>query len=78
MRKALRRNWAPKLVALVLATAIWMLIRSNLESEGLWVEQNPPRADKPSQTELEEELRKLRQKTAELETVLSEVKKEEE
>lgn len=62
----------------MLATAIWMLIRSNLESEGLWVEQNPPRADKPSQTELEEELRKLRLKTAELETVLSEVKKEEE
>ena len=55
-----------------------MLIRSNLESEGRWVEQKPPRADKPSQTELEEELRKLRQKTAELETVLSEVKKEEE
>ena len=55
-----------------------MLIRSNLESEGLWVEQNPPRADKPSQAELEEELRKLRQKTVELEAVLSEVKKEEE
>ncbi|MGB6223570.1 hypothetical protein [Haloferula sp.] len=55
-----------------------MLIRSNLESEGLWVEQNPPRADKPTQVELEEDLRKLRQKVKELEAVLDEVKKEEE
>ena len=55
-----------------------MLIRSTLESQGLWVEQNPPRADKPTQTELEEELRKLRKKAVELEAVLSEVKKDEE
>lgn len=76
MRKALRKNWAPKVVALVLATAIWMLIRAHLESKGLWVEQNPPRADKPTQEVLEEDLRKLRQKTVELETVLSELEKE--
>ncbi len=55
-----------------------MLIRSNLESEGLWVEQNPPRADKPTQAELEEDLRKLRAKTMALESVLSELKKENE
>ena len=55
-----------------------MLIKQNLESEGLWVEQNPPRAGKPTQVELEEELRKVRQKATELEAVLSEVKKEEE
>ena len=55
-----------------------MLIRSNLESEGLWVEQNPPRAGQPTQEDLEEELRNLRQKTSVLEEALSEVKKQEE
>lgn len=54
-----------------------MLIRSNLESEGLWVEQNPPRAGKPTQAELEEELTKLRQQAVELEAVLSEIREEE-
>lgn len=62
----------------MLATAIWMLIRSNLESEGLWVEQNPPRAGQPTQAELEEDLRKLREQTVALETVLKELEKEEE
>jgi len=78
MRKAFRRNWAPKVVALILATAIWMLIRSNLESEGLWVEQNPPRAGEPSIEEVEQELRELRKKTGELEIYLGEKKKDKE
>lgn len=54
-----------------------MLIRAHLESKGLWVEQNPPRADELTQGDLEEDLRKLRQQTSELETVLGELKKEE-
>lgn len=55
-----------------------MLIRSNLESEGLWVEQNPPRAGEPSIEEVEQELRELRKKTGELEIYLGEKKKDKE
>ena len=31
-------------MSLILATAIWLLIRGHLISEGVWEEEQPPRA----------------------------------
>jgi hypothetical protein len=75
MRKAFRRNWTPKIIALILATAIWMLIKSNLEGEGLWEDPRPPKAGQASKEDVEEQLRVIKQKEAELEAVLEEIRK---
>lgn len=77
MRKAFRRNWTPKIIALILATTIWILIKANLESEGLWVDPRPPKAGQATREDVEEELRVSKQKVAELEAVLGEIRKEE-
>jgi hypothetical protein len=34
MKKALRKNWIPKIVSLLLAIAIWFLIRDYLVKQG--------------------------------------------
>ena len=34
MRHALKKNWTPKIVSLILAIAIWFLIRGLQEAEG--------------------------------------------
>ncbi len=36
MRKAFKRHWGPKIISLILATAIWMVIRGQLIDEGTW------------------------------------------
>jgi hypothetical protein len=36
-------NWLAKILSLLLATAIWFLIKENLESNGGFIEK-PPRA----------------------------------
>lgn len=33
------------MVALILATVVWMLIKLHLQGEGVWEEENPPRAE---------------------------------
>ena len=52
-----------------------MLIKSNLESEGLWEDPRPPRAGQASREDVEEELRVIKQKEAELQAVLNEIQK---
>lgn len=46
MRKAFRKNLIPKMVSLLLATAIWFLIREHLREQGEWMNPggNPPKA----------------------------------
>ncbi|MEM9237550.1 MAG: hypothetical protein AAGB14_12285 [Verrucomicrobiota bacterium] len=53
-----------------------MLIKANLESEGLWEDRRPPKAPEASSEDVEEELNAAKQKVAELEAVLSEIQKE--
>lgn len=65
------------MVALVMATAIWLLIRGHLISEGIWVERNPKRAEEVNSEEVEAKLRKLRQDERELESLLEALKEQE-
>ena len=47
MRKAFRKNLIPKIVSLLLATAIWFLIREHLREQGELFgpgDKPPPRA----------------------------------
>ncbi len=65
MRKAFRRNWIPKILALMMATAVWVLIKQHLQSEGLWEEEHPDRArilsDEEERAAEEERLRAIKE-----------------
>ncbi len=55
MRKAFRKNWIPKIVSLVLATAIWLLIKQYLVDQEKWDNgrpDTPPKARELSPEEL--------------------------
>ncbi len=66
------------MVALVMATAIWLLIRGHLISEGIWVERNPKRAEVVTSEEIEAKLLKLNKEQATLEELLKDLKEQEE
>jgi hypothetical protein len=62
MRKAFRKNWIPKIVSLVLATAIWLLIRKHLEDQGEWIKESGPGDVPKARIPTAEELQELDQR----------------
>jgi hypothetical protein len=44
MKKTFRKNLGPKMMSLILGTAIWMMVQQYLEENGMWEVDQPLRA----------------------------------